>query len=252
MIDLTGKVVLVTGGSRGIGAGIVEVLTGAGADVILHYNSGKKEAEAVARKCGTAKIHLVQADLADPHAPEHLWEKSVVWKGRIDVLVNNAAVRLSAAIDGPFRELDDAWTKSMRVNAIAPAHLIRLAMPHFRKIGGGIIISMSSRPAFRGDRPDFFHDGGSKAALTALARGVARFFSHEEILSYVVLPGMIVSEQIEDFERHYGLEEALREIPLGELGKPRDVANVVAFLASGLARYAVGGTIDVAGASCLR
>ena len=68
MIDLTGKVILVTGGSRGIGAGIVEVLAGAGADVILHYNASGKEAEAVARKAGAKKCHLVQADLSDPQA----------------------------------------------------------------------------------------------------------------------------------------------------------------------------------------
>lgn len=252
MIDLSGKVILVTGGSRGIGAGIVEVLVCAGADVVLHYNASGKEAEALAKKVGAGKCHLVQADLSDPKAPIALWEKSVAWKGKVDVLVNNAAVRLSAALDAPFEEFDHAWTESMRVNVISAAHLCRLAMPQFRKIGGGTIINMSSRPAFRGDRPDFLHDGASKAGLMALTRGIARFFAHEQIICFVVVPGMIATEQVDDFIRHYGQSQAMDEIPIKEFGRPKDVANVVAFLASGLARYSTGATIDVGGASYMR
>ena len=256
MIDLTGKVILVTGGSRGIGEGIVKVLLGAGADVVLHYNASAKEAEAIAAAAPEGRCLLIHADLSEPRAPLALWDAAVGWKGRIDVLVNNAAVRIEAAIDAPFEEWDRAWEQSMRINLIATAHLSRLAMAHFKACDegraekvGGTIINISSRPAFRGDRPDFLHDGASKAGMVALARGIARWFASDEVISFVVVPGMIESTQISNFIRLYGKSEAVDEIPLGEMGKPEDVANVVAFLASGLARYSTGATIDVGGAS---
>ena len=84
-----------------------------------------------------------------------------------------------------------------------------------------------------------------------LLRGIARFCAKDNVLTYLVCPGIIQTDQSDGFVRHYGLEEAVREIPLGELGKPEDVANVVVFLASGKARYSTGATIDVVGASFL-
>jgi NAD(P)-dependent dehydrogenase (short-subunit alcohol dehydrogenase family) len=252
MIDLKGKVILVTGGSRGIGAGIVETLVKAGADVVVNYNSGGKEAAALAKRIGESQCKLVQADLGDVNGPKKLWDEGVAWKGRIDVLVNNAAIRPSMPLDSAYDEFDAMWMKTLRVNLVSHAHLCRLAIQHWRKRKGGTIISISSRPAFRGDRPDFYHDGASKAGLTALARGIARFEAEHEVMSFVVVPGMIASEQLEDFIRHYGHDEAVKEIPLRELGKPKDVAVVVAFLASGLARYSTGATFDVNGASYIR
>ena len=252
MIDLKGKVILVTGGSRGIGAGIVETLVQAGADVVVNYNSGGKEAAALAKRIGAAQCHLVQADLGDIKGPQKLWDEAVAWRGRVDVLVNYAAIRPSMGIDSSYEDFDDIWLKTLRINLISHAHLSRLAIQHWRKRKGGTMISISSRPAFRGDRADFYHDGASKAGLTALARGIARFEAEHNIMSFVVVPGMIASEQLDDFIRHYGHDEAVKEIPLRELGKPRDVAVVVAFLASGLARYSTGATFDVSGASYIR
>ena len=257
-MDLSGKVILVTGGSRGIGAGIVRELLAAGADVIVHYNRGESEARAVVADSQSERWHLVQADLVEPSAPLSLWEDALAWKGRIDVVVNNAAVRLTCGFDDDFDALDRAWRDSMRVNAIAPAHLCRLALAHWQTRdsdrqrddkAGGIIVNLSSRPAFRGDRPHFYHDGASKAALTALTYGLARFCAPDNVTAFVVVPGIIETEQMVEYRKHYDVSEALAEIPLGEFGEPRDVGKVVVFLASGDARYATGSTIDVSGAS---
>lgn len=251
MTDLNGKVVLVTGGSRGIGAGIVRVLLEAGADVVLHYGRSEAQAREIAHGAKTDRCRLVQADLFEPTAPIDLWEQALSWRGRIDVLVNNAAVRISCGFQSSFDELDQAWTQSMRVNAIAPAHLCRLATSHWRDnaVKSGIIINVSSRPAFRGDRPHFYHDGASKAAVTALTYGMARFCAEEGVSAFVVVPGIIETEQMLDYARHYDVSDALAEIPLREFGQPEDVGKVVAFLASGDARYATGSTIDISGAS---
>ena len=251
MIDLSGKVILVTGGARGIGEGITRVLAGAGASVVLHYNRGRAEAEGLAAEIGAERCHMVQADLMDPKAPLALWQAAVAWQGRVDALVNNAAIRPAVAIDAPFEDWDKAWMDTMRVNLVAPAHLCRAAMAHYKGRGGGIIINISSRPGFRGDRPDFLQDGAAKGGLTSLTRGIARWFATDEVTAFIVVPGIVESGQTGNFLKLYGYKEMVADIPLGEAGKPVDVGNVVAFLASGLARYSTGSTIDVGGASYL-
>ena len=257
MHDLSGKTILVTGGSRGIGAGIVRVLLSAGANVVAHYNRNEAQArEAVA--VAPERSHLVQADLTVPAAPLGLWEAALAWRDHIDVLVNNAAVRLTCGLDEDFEALEQAWLGSMRVNAIAPAHLCRLATNYWiardsdkqsDERDGGIIINLSSRPAFRGDRPHFYHDGASKAAITSLTYGLARFCAQDNITAFSVVPGIIETEQMVEYRKHYDVSEALAEIPLKAFGTPEDIGKVVAFLASGDARYATGSTIDVSGAS---
>jgi NAD(P)-dependent dehydrogenase (short-subunit alcohol dehydrogenase family) len=250
-IDLTGKTILVTGGSRGIGEGIVRGLVREGANVVLNYTRSKNEAERIADEIGRDRCITVGAPLDDYRALEALWQKALDWKGRIDVLVNNAAVRQAIGMDAPSKEWDEHWIYALRVNLVATAHLSRLAIKHYQEKGGGIIIGITARIAVRGDRPEFFHDGASKGGMNSLMRGIARFYAKDNVLAYLVCPGMIETDQGRDFVKHYGLQEAIKEIPLGEMGKPEDIANVIVFLSSGKARYATGATIDVVGASFL-
>jgi NAD(P)-dependent dehydrogenase (short-subunit alcohol dehydrogenase family) len=250
-IDLTGKTVLVTGGSRGIGEGIVRGLAREGANIVLNYTRSRERAEAIADEIGRDRCLPLGADLTDWRQLEQLWQQSVAWKGRVDVLVNNAAVRSPISLDAPTEEWDAHWIEALRINLVATAHLSRFAIHHFRDTGEGIIIGITARIAVRGDRPDFFHDGASKGGMNSLMRGIARFCAKDKVLTYLVCPGIIQTDQGDDFVRIYGLSEAVKEIPLGELGKPEDVANVVVFLASGKARYSTGATIDVVGASFL-
>jgi 3-oxoacyl-[acyl-carrier protein] reductase len=250
-VNLTGRTILVTGGSRGIGEGIVRGLAKEGANVVLNYTRSKKEAEKIADDIGRDRCLPLGADLTDWRELEKLWKNSVAWKGRVDVLVNNAAARQPISLDAPTADWDAHWKNALSVNLIATAHLSRFAIHHFRETGEGIIISITARIAVRGDRPDFFHDGASKGGMNSLMRGIARFCAKDKVLTYLVCPGIIQTDQGDDFVRIYGMSEAVKEIPLGELGKPEDVANVVTFLASGKARYSTGATIDVVGASFL-
>jgi 3-oxoacyl-[acyl-carrier protein] reductase len=250
-IDLTGKTILVTGGSRGIGEGIVRALAREGANVVLNYTRSRDRAERIADEIGRERCLPLGADLTDWRQLERLWQQAVAWKGRIDVLVNNAAVRQPISLDAPTEQWDAHWIEALRINLVATAHLSRFAIHHFRATSEGIIIGITARIAVRGDRPDFFHDGASKGGMNSLMRGIARFCAKDGALTYLVCPGIIQTDQGDDFVKIYGLEEAVREIPLGELGKPEDVANVVVFLASGKARYSTGATIDVVGASFL-
>lgn len=249
MIDLTGKVILVTGGSRGIGAATVETLSQAGAAVILHYASGQAEAQAIATRLGPKGCHLVQTDLATPGAAKDLWQQAIAWQGRIDVLVNNAATMPAASVEDPLDQWSQAWQTTLQVNLIAMADLCRAAIQSFRTQSGGIIINLASRAAFRGDGPEYMHYAASKGGVIALTRSIARGFASEGILAYAIAPGFVHTERIEAVMQERGAAYVTRDIPMGQPAPPQDVAHMIAFLASGLAPHATGSTIDINGAS---
>lgn len=248
-INLSGKTILVTGGSRGIGEGIVRSLVKEGADVILNYTSSRERAEAIADELGRDRCLPVQADMDSWEDLDRLWETAVNWKGSVDVLVNNAAVRKPIALDAPSKDWNEHWLYTLKVNLVATANLSRLAILHFQQQGSGIIIGISARIAVRGDRTDFFQDGASKGGMNSLLRGIARFHAKDNIQTYIVCVGVVASQQADDMLSIYGNDEMLAEIPAGNMGTPEDVANVVVFCASGKARYSSGTTIDVTGAS---
>jgi NAD(P)-dependent dehydrogenase (short-subunit alcohol dehydrogenase family) len=130
--------------------------------------------------------------------------------------------------------------------------MCREAIRHFRKRGGGIIVNIASRAAFRGDTSDYMNYAASKGGMVSLTRTIARGFASENILAYIIAPGFVFTKLNDEFFRNNGTEAATREIPLGEMAMPEDIAKVVVFLASGLARHATGTTIDINGASYVR
>ncbi len=250
-VGVDGKVVLVTGASRGIGACCVRSLLAGGASVVLHYNERREAAEAVAEQA-PGRCHLVGADLADADAPRALWQQALAWQGRIDVLVNNAAVY--AAEPEGAGEADDAawravWQRTLQINLIAPAALARLAVDHFRTRGGGILIHLSSRAAHRGEKPLLGSYAASKAGLNALSHTIARNDGAAGVLSYAVAPGWVGTDMSWDYINETGDRGPLGENALGTLIPPEEVANIVAFLASGAARHATGTVVDINGAT---
>lgn len=249
--DLTGKTVLVTGGSRGIGEGIVRGLVTQGAKVVLNYASGKERAESIVGELGADKCLAVGADIGELDQLEDLWRQSVERTGRVDVLVNNAAIRQPVSMDASSEEWDAHWMRAFRVNLLSTAHLSRLAINHFKEHGGGSIIGITARIAVRGDRPDFFHDGTMKGGMNSLLRGIARFYAKDKIHTYLICVGVVQTEQSDDMVRIYGQDEMLKEIPVGKFGTPADVADAVVVCASDKLTYATGCTIDLVGASFL-
>ena len=252
MIDLTGKVVLVTGGARGIGAAIVRGMAQAGAHVILHFTSDAKVAESVASEIGGDRCQVLRADFMDDDQVRRFWADALSWKGRVDVLVNNAGVYEPAGIEDEFAKWQDIWHRALQVNLVAAGHLCREAIPHFREIGGGTFIHVASRAAFRGDDAEYMQYAASKGGMVAMHKTIARAFGGDNILSYVLAPGFVRTEMTEVYIAERGEEGMTRDIPLGELATPEDVANLAVFLASGLARNATGTSIDINGASYVR
>jgi NAD(P)-dependent dehydrogenase (short-subunit alcohol dehydrogenase family) len=246
-IDLSGKVALVTGASRGIGREAAVRLAQAGARVGVNYHRSKDEALAVVREIGDNAL-AIQADVADAAQTEAMINTIVERFGRIDILVNNAATFDMNPFDGDdYARWQAVWRRTFDLNVFGAANAAFLAMRSMRKNGGGKIINVASRAAFRGET-EFADYGASKAALVNLTRSIARGCAKDNIIASCVAPGFIETDMARsELEAHR--EEIERQIPLGRVGSVGDVAAVILFLASPLADYLNGVTIDVNGGS---
>ncbi len=254
-IDLSGKTILLTGASKGIGAATAAILGEAGAHVVAHYGSDREGAEVATAAIPPERLLLVQADLADLNAVERLWTEALAWRGRIDVLVNNAAVMdFSGSFSAPLETWDRVWDQALDVNVKAPARLMRNAVNHYLEVGGGAIITISSWAAQRGvTNPATIAYGASKAAVRSATQSIARAYARDNILAYVVTPGVVRTRLSEQFAATQGGEELISAtLANGKWVTPAELGNLVAFLASGAVPQMSGATIDVNGASYVR
>src|SRR4051794_6211739 len=164
--DLTGRTVLLTGASGGIGSATAQALLARGADLVAHYGRDREGAQ---RACSEAappeRWRLVHADLVQPGASRALWREALHWRERIDVVVVNAAVSHETPIDGTDEQWDDGWERTLRVNVLEPASLVREAVKHFLAHGGGSLITLSSWAAQQGSAiPQLTAYAASKSA----------------------------------------------------------------------------------------
>lgn len=247
---LDGRTVLVTGSSRGIGKAAVEALHRDGAHVVVHFGSRAEPAQEIARRLGD-RVTVVGGDLTLSEGAARVWQSALSWRGRIDVLVNNAGGWITSPVDDPGAWAA-GWTRNLSLNLTSAADLCRLAIIHFRETGGGIIVNIVSRSAHQGDDADHLAYGAAKGGLLALTKGIARGFAHENVLAYALAPGWVRTELAEKAIAEIGEESMVASLPLGEITPPEDVAEVIAFLASGRARHATGSTIDITGADYVR
>jgi len=243
-ISLKGKVVLVTGGSRGIGAAICELLGQSGATLAVQYRSNKDEADLLAQKAGNGSIAF-QADLSNKLEVINLYEQVLKALGQLDVLVNNAGVAISSDLYQGDEDWIEDWEKTFAVNTMAVGLLCKKAITNMKSNGGGRIINIASRASFRGDTLDYLAYGASKGAIPSLTRSIARYCGKENIKAFCIAPGFVRTDMAQDFMDHYGESYALNDIALNELTKPKDLAPMVVLLASGLADHATGTTIDI-------
>jgi len=251
---LNGRTVLLTGASKGIGARTARALGEAGARVVAQYASDEAGARESTAAIPDERKLLVQADFTEPDAVARLWEAAVGWRGRVDVLVNNAAVMPATPLDAGDADWADGWEQALRVNVRAPADLIRAAVPHFVAQGGGVLITISSWVAQRGPRdPALIAYAASKAAVKALTQAVARHHAKDGILAHVIAPGVVGTElSLVAAERTGGVDALLAGLAMGEWVPPEELAALIVFLARGRVRNLTGATLDVNGASYLR
>lgn len=255
MDDLSGKRILLTGASKGIGAAIARSLGEAGAFLVAHYGGDRAGAEAATAEIPAERKLLLQADLSCLDDVETLWEAAAAWRGGIDVLINNAAVMVAdGGIDEEIERWDRAWEESLQVNVMAPARMLRRAVRDFRGSGGGTIITISSWAAQRGvGNPATIAYAASKAAIKAATQTVARHYAKDGIYAYILAPGVVRTRMSEDFARSQGGEDKVTAgLAMGRWVEPDEIAEVVRFLCRGAAPSLSGGTIDINGASYIR
>lgn len=242
-LDLSDTNVLVTGASRGIGHAAARALAESGAHVAAHFHRSATPAEALAE--AFSSVRAFKANLATVDGCEQLFDQVATAFGHLDVLVNNAGVAMALPLDAPTDDWAEGWAQTMRLNLRAPELLCRRAVPHFQQHGGGRILNVASRAAFRGDTPDYLAYAASKAGLVALTRSIARSFGRDHIVAFTLAPGFTRTDMAQDFIDAYGEEHATRDLALDRLTEPDDIAPLAVFLAGGYADHATGATIDI-------
>lgn len=254
MTSLAGRVALLTGASKGIGAETAAALGAAGAHVVAHYNTDREGAERATGAIPADRRLLVAADLSQPGAVRELWAAAVAWQGRVDVLINNAAVLLESPLTSSDAEWDDAWADTWATNVAGPMSLTREAVRAFVAQGAGVLITLSSWAAQRGSgNPHLIAYAASKAAVKAATQTLARAHASDGLLAYVVAPGMVRTQMSELAAARIGGEAATSAgLAMGEWVPPSEIADLVVFLATGTRRHLSGATFDVNGASYLR
>lgn len=239
MQRLEGKTALVTGGSRGIGRAICLRLGRDGADIILHYHRNREAAEQTAAAIGRPATRLVQADLASPPAIGQMFQGLI--GTRLDILVNNAGIwkstPLGSAQIGVVNETLD-------VNLRGPFWVTHCALPLLRD--GARIVNISSVAGRTGKGGGRSLYGATKAAIDALTQNWALELAPRGILVNAVAPGYITTDMTaQHLSDPTTLAHAVARHPLGQLGGPEEVADVVAFLCSEESRFITGQSLNV-------
>ncbi|MCX2183009.1 SDR family oxidoreductase [Streptomyces sp. SKN60] len=253
-LPASGRSVLVTGASRGLGRAVARAFAANGDRVAVHYGSRADEARAtLASLDGTGHV-LVSGDLSDPAAAEAVVSGAAEGLGdRLDVLVNNAAVNLPhPPATTPYEEWVELWQRHVSVNLLGTAYVSQLAARRMIAAGApGRIVNIGSRGAFRGE-PDHPAYGATKAAVHALGQSLAIALAPHGIAVASVAPGFFTTERVAP--RLTGPEGAaiLAQSPFGRVATPEEIAAAVLWLASPAAEWASGTVLDMNGASHLR
>jgi 3-oxoacyl-[acyl-carrier protein] reductase len=250
--DFHGKVVLVTGGSRGIGRAVAEQFAAGGATVVVQFRADRQAADDTLAGLGGHGHLALQADVADPGQVRSLVERVVDQLGRIDVLVNNAGIyEEQPVLATSYEQWQDVWRRTIDTNLLGPANLVHAVAPHMVAAGGGRIVNVSSRGAFRGE-PDHPAYGASKAGLNSLGQSMARALGGHGIYVTTVAPGFVETDMAAPFLEGPGGDAIRAQSPLNRAATAQEVARVVVFLATPGAESTTGAVVDVNGASYLR
>jgi NAD(P)-dependent dehydrogenase (short-subunit alcohol dehydrogenase family) len=244
--------VLVTGGSRGIGRAIARAFAEDGDRVAVHWGSSRERAEQVLAELPGEGHVLVQADMTDAEAVGRMVDDAAAGLGRLDVLVNNAGVFTAhPPLSTSYADWQAAWAQTLGVNLVGAANAAFRAVPHLMAAGGGAIVNVTSRGAFRGE-PDNPAYGASKAGLNAFAQSLALVLAPHRISVTAVAPGFVQTEMAREALDGPGGDAVRAQSPFGRVARPEEVASAVLWLASPGALFSSGTIVDVNGASYLR
>jgi NAD(P)-dependent dehydrogenase (short-subunit alcohol dehydrogenase family) len=251
-MDFKNKIVLITGGSRGIGKATAIEFANRGADVIINYQSNKKAAEETLTMLKGNRHTSINADLNNVSEIEQMFDQILKKYNRLDIVINNAGISIDHDPNtANFEEWNLAWRQILETNLLAPANVCYFASKIMKKQGGGRIVNVSSRGAFRGEptKPAY---GASKAALNSLTQSLAKALGPYNIFVAAVAPGFVDTDMAKETLTPVEREAVENDCPLKRIAKPEEVAYSIAFLASERSAFSTGAILDINGASYLR
>ena len=243
-LNLEGKTAIVTGGSIGIGAAIALNLAECGANVAINFRKHKEEAEEVIKKIQSLerKGLAVQADISDFESAQKMVDQVVNELGGLDILVNNAGINWDGVI---WKMSEEQWDKVIDINLKGYFNYVRAAAPIFREQKSGKIVNVTSINGLRGKFGQANYSA-SKAGIIGLTKTVAKELGKYGINVNAVAPGLIETDMMKQASEEVR-KMAIDEIVLKRIGQPEEVANVVAFLCTDMARHITGEVIKVDG-----
>jgi 3-oxoacyl-[acyl-carrier protein] reductase len=251
-MDFTNKNILITGGSRGIGKAVAQAFAERGGRVCINFNKNSRAAKTVIENLPGKGHFAAKADISNPDSVRQLMEAVTDEFGQLDIVVNNAGIYLPHPVtEVDFEEWQAIWNQTLSLNLTGVANICYFAARHMIRQGGGRIVNVSSRGAFRGE-PEHTAYGASKAGLNALTQSLAQELGKHNIYIMAVAPGFVETDMTKDLLDGPAGKAIKNQSPLGRVATPEEVANAIVFLASQGAEFLTGGIVDVNGASYLR
>ena len=251
-MEFLDKKVLITGGSRGIGRATALAFAKQGAQVAINFIRDKRSAERTLKSLEGAGHIAIKADVSLPNSAQSLVKTVVKNFGSLDILVNNAGVYVPHPIDQcTYEQWQTAWRKTLRINLLGAANISFCVAQQMIQQGGGRIVNVSSRGAFRGE-PQYAAYGASKAGLNAMSQSMAQALAKYNIFVGIVAPGFVETDMAKTILDSAAGEAIKQQSPLGRVAQPEEVAKAILFLASEGTEFMTGAILDVNGASYLR
>lgn len=239
---------LITGAATGIGRACVERLARQGFAIAACYRSRRQETEALLEQLPGSGHRALQADVADPEQASALVSETVSGGAPLEVLVNAAGLfTQQELLSGDYEEWTRRWMESLGANLLGPVNLARQAALHMKERGRGTIVNISSRGAFRGE-PDAPAYGAAKSGLNSASQSLAVKLAPHGVRVFAIAPGWV------DTPMAAGRipADVAEQIPLGRVGQPEEIADLVHYLVTGQTDYLTGAIFDANGASHLR
>ena len=252
MLSFKNKTVLITGGSRGIGQACATAFAALGARVAINFRKNSRAAQTTIESLSGSGHIAVKADISDADEVEGLVAAVVSEFGSLDILINNAGIYEQHAINEVnYEDWQNSWAQTLAINLTGAANVTYQVVQTMLENGGGRIVNISSRGAFRGE-PNHPAYAASKAGLNAMSQSLAKKLAPENIFIGVVAPGFVATDMAADILEGSEGSAIKAQSPMNRVAEPEEVAKAVLFLASEGAEFMTGAILDVNGASYFR
>lgn len=250
--DFSGKNILITGGSRGIGRACAQLFAANSGNVIFTYKTNEQEANKTLAQLKPGNHSVYKLDITDAEETRDVFTQIISKYQQLHILVNNAGVYIQHSIDKvSYETWQNAWAETLATNLIGVSNLVYLASQTMIAHCYGKIINISSRGAFRGE-PKHPAYGASKAGLNAMSQSLAVALAPYNISVGILAPGFVETDMVSDYLNSPEGEQVKKQSPFNRVAAPEEIARLAAVFASDGFEFATGSIVDINGASYLR